>query len=174
MTGKPKPIATRITLKTGEHVYYPLLVVRVEYNGKAVGLQAVVDSGADSTIIPAKFLAPLGVDFAKLPLTSIGGGAGGSFERRMCSTAVLKWGGTELFTGFLVAEPGKLEVPLLGREDFFKLYVTTFEWHTIPPTFTLEPVPAPAPIATTAPALTSPAKTNPKKAKNRKGRAGRH
>ena len=170
--GKPIP-ATKFNLKTGGHVYMPVILVTVEFGGKGVRFNAVVDSGADSTIIPAKFLVPLGIDFAKLPLASEGGGAGGSFERRTC-IAVMKWGGTELFTGFLVAEPGKLEVPLLGREDFFKLFVTTFSWHTMPPTFTLETVPVPPPVS---PAVSPPPparpRTNPKKAKRKPPRRRR-
>jgi len=44
-------------------------------------------------------------------------------------------------TNFLVAEPGKgPETVLLGRADFFRLYVPRFHWHKNPPVFDLDPV----------------------------------
>jgi len=44
-------------------------------------------------------------------------------------------------TQFLVAEPGKgPDAVLLGRADFFKLYIARFHWYKDPPVFDLDPV----------------------------------
>ena len=42
---------------------------------------------------------------------------------------------------FTVAEPGKgPDAVLLGRADFFKIYIPRFHWHKDPPVFDLDPV----------------------------------
>jgi hypothetical protein len=84
----------------------------------------------------------LGVDFRKLAAGPGGLGPGGGLDTRMCH-GLIRWEKEKivLMTDFLVAEPGKgPDTVLLGRADFFRLYVPRFHWHRNPPVFDLDPV----------------------------------
>ena len=80
--------------------------------------------------------------FATLPPSPGGSGPGGSLDVRPCK-GIMRWDAENaiLMTEFLVVEPGKgPDTVLLGRADFFKLYVPRFHWHRDPPVFDLDPV----------------------------------
>jgi hypothetical protein len=135
----PRIPATKYVGPNGAEIFRPIIVVTIQIgNGTARG-PAIVDSGADDTIIPAEAVIPLGVDFSKLPLAPGASGAGGGFEVRMCD-GIMRWEKVELLTRLKIAEPGKIDTVLLGRADFFQLYVPRFHWHKIPPCFDLDPV----------------------------------
>jgi hypothetical protein len=48
-------------------VFRPIIIVAIDIGAQSIRVPALVDSGADNTLVPAAFIAPLGVDFAKLP-----------------------------------------------------------------------------------------------------------
>lgn len=121
--------------------YRPLLPVSLHVQGRTpIIAGALIDSGADWTIVPFTLIKNTGIRFEELPLLSKRGeGAGGSFEIRECLGEV-KWRQWVVCTKFLVGEPGKFEsTPLLGREDFFKRFVVRFLWHKDPPSFDIDP-----------------------------------
>ncbi len=154
--------ATKFVTPDGTVVYVPMILVTFEYGGQEVRVRAIIDSGADDTIVPASVVAPIGIDFMSLPKLPDAGGAGGSFEVRICKTGTIKWGSTHLMTGFKVAEPGKLDSTLLGRADFFCLFVPSFHWHVTPPYFDLDPIPAPKAPSTGTVSMARPLTKKPK------------
>jgi hypothetical protein len=126
----------------GAEIFRPIIIVAIEIGGLVIRVPALVDSGADNTLVPESFVAPLGVDFSKLAPGPGGLGPGGGLDTRMCH-GLIRWEKEKvvLMTGFLVAEPGKgPDTVLLGRADFFRLYVPRFHWHKNPPVFDLDPV----------------------------------
>jgi len=126
----------------GAEIFRPIIIVAIEIGGRGIRVPALVDSGADNTLVPEPFVAPLGVDFRKLTAGPGGLGPGGGLETRLCQ-GVIRWEKEKivLMTSFMVAEPGKgPETVLLGRADFFRLYVPRFHWHKNPPVFDLDPV----------------------------------
>jgi len=134
----PRIPATKYVGPNGAVVYRPVIIVTIEIGGMAARGPAMIDSGADDTLVPAEAIIPLGVDYASLPIAPGGSGAGGGFEIRH-STGLMKWDKVELMRGFKVAEPGKIDTVLLGRADFFKLYIPRFHWYKDPPVFDLDP-----------------------------------
>jgi hypothetical protein len=56
----------------------------------------------------------------------------------------MRWEKVILMREFMVAEPGKgPDAILLGRADFFQVFVPRFHWHKNPPVFDLDPVTKP-------------------------------
>jgi len=126
----------------GADVFRPIIIVAIEIGAQWIRVPALVDSGADNTLVPSAFVAPLGVDFATLPAGPGGLGPGGGLDVRPC-TGVIRWEREKvvLMTSFLVAEPDKgPDTVLLGRADFFRRYVPRFHWDRDPPVFDLDPV----------------------------------
>jgi hypothetical protein len=126
----------------GAEIFRPIIIVAIEIGGRGIRVPALVDSGADNTLVPESFVAPLGVDFRKLAAGPGGLGPAGGLDTRMCH-GLIRWEKEKivLMTDFLVAEPGKgPDTILLGRADFFRLYVPRFHWHKNPPVFDLDPV----------------------------------
>ncbi len=127
----------------GKPIYRPIIRLTLEIGGRGLEYPGLVDSGADGTLVPFEAVEPLGVDFKKLPLGPGGHGPGGGLDTRPCQ-GVIRWGKAVLLTEFIVAEPTKgPDCVLLGRADFFKLYVPRFHWHKNPPVFDLDPVSKP-------------------------------
>lgn len=122
----------------GNPIWVPLVPIIIAMGGRSMSGLAILDSGADLTIAPFESVAPLGVDWAKLPKGQPGIGAGGTFERRLCPAAITfeRW---RVCDDIEVAEPGRLPAVLLGR-DFFAKFVIRFNWHTNVPTFDLDPI----------------------------------
>ncbi len=125
--------ATKVgTGPDGRDSYRPIVIVTIEVRGRQIQGAAMVDSGADNTLVPAEALAPAGIDFESLPEAAIGAGVGGPLATRRCSGTV-RYQEWEVCRSFSVAEPGKLDIILLGRADFFTKFETRFRWHAVPP-----------------------------------------
>jgi Aspartyl protease len=118
------------------------VIVTIEANGAVGQGMALLDSGADATIVPAEALIGAGIDYASLPVAGLNRGAGGNFEARIAPARV-KFREWVICDQVLVAPAGALPAPLLGRMDFFKLFVVKFSWHRIPPTVDIDPVAVP-------------------------------
>ncbi len=100
-------------------------------------LDAVVDSGADLTTIPAGHLRALGVDVDALPVIGVAQTAGGLGQQRM-GEAILSYTKKRFADRYLVAE--KLHVTILGTGDFFHEFAVNFSgWLLDPPTFRIDP-----------------------------------
>jgi hypothetical protein len=123
----------------GREVWSPLLVVTMEVAGSRIQGLAIVDSGADQTMVPAEAIEALGLSYGKLPAGSAAGGAGGPFESRPLHLSI-SWKTWEYSGEIRVAQPKRLPVILLGRSDFFQDFVVRFTWHKAPPEFNLDPV----------------------------------
>jgi Retroviral aspartyl protease len=125
--------------KRADGVYTPHLEVDFRFPGDNRTYLALVDSGADWTMIPAEFLPP-SVVYADLPNPSIGRGVGGEFEIRMCPVEVWfqKW---KVNNWCIVIQPGKMPDPgaLLGRQDFMRRFSVSFDWSAEPGMFDVRP-----------------------------------
>jgi hypothetical protein len=129
---------------TGPNKWTPYLnVVLLADSGKQLRARAVVDSGADWTVVPGELALALGVDWTALPASpDIATGAGGSFEPRFAPIAV--WYGTvEVCPVVRVAPVGAMPAMVLGREEFFSRFRVCFDWEQQPPTFTVDWIPPP-------------------------------
>ena len=123
----------------GREVWSPILIVTMAIGATAIQCPAIVDSGADVTVIPAEAVAAIGIDYRTLPVGNVSSGAGGGFETRPLQLA-LSWQSWKLTGEMRIAEPTRLPVVLLGRCDFFQEFVVRFHWHKGPPEFHLDPV----------------------------------
>ena len=122
----------------------PLLKVGVvtgKGNQPAQEVTAILDSGADRTVVPRSLVEALGVDYDNLkrPVDAAGDaiagmGAGGDFELRVCRGKV-RWHTTVICNEFWVAN---CLVVLLGRDDFFKLFDVMFDWSAPTPYVDIE------------------------------------
>ena len=130
----------------GRGIPEPVLTITIINGNLATQGPAVVDSGADLTVVPAGIAAVVGIDFSTLPApTGDSRGAGGSFEARPVR-AKIRWRQWDVCDAFQVAEPGSLDDVLLGREDFFKRFKVSFNWGRTPPILDVDPLAA-APTA---------------------------
>jgi len=121
--------------------YLPLVAVTLTVGNRSFLVKALVDSGADGSVLRAESLKGL-VPFSSLPPASgdEAAGAGGAFEiRRLGGT--LTFAQVEFRHGVAVAEPGALPVSVLGRDDFFRHFVVRFEWFRDQPVFDVDPRP---------------------------------
>jgi hypothetical protein len=123
----------------GHDVYAPIVVVTVSTaNGCIATRQAMIDSGADCTIIPFEQIKACGVEWDKLPDAGGGTGAGGKFETRILM-ATVKYREWVVSDRLKVAEPGSLPLMLLGRQDFFRKFNVRFRWDMVPPVVDVDP-----------------------------------
>lgn len=129
----------------GRDQYTPLVIVTIETGTCIATRPAIIDSGADSTIVPIEFLADCGVDFDKLAKPATGDksrGAGGEFDARVMPAKV-KWREWLITEEIHVAGPKSLPAVLLGRADFFALFNVRFRWDSDPPFVDVDPLAAP-------------------------------
>lgn len=137
----PRIEGTKVT----EDLWVPLLTVRVELRHLAGGsasadFTALVDSGADMSLLPAELIEACGVGWDQLDVVKTPSrGVGGSLETRACngSLSYKRWAFAD--GPLMVAEPGRVQMPLLGRGDFFAAFNVRFAWHRSPPTFDVDP-----------------------------------
>lgn len=126
---------------SGTGIYLPILNVELEIPEGTFTGPAVIDSGADMTLIPYEVIEPTQIPFDSLPLAPLPGmGAGGTFEVRELPGR-LSWRQYEIASPTVhVAERGRLPFALLGRQDFFEKFTVRFSWHRQPPTVDVDPV----------------------------------
>lgn len=125
--------------RLGNASWVPLVPITLSTATLGLRAAAILDSGADTTIVPFEQVAPFGFEWKKLALAPQAKGAGGIFERRVCPVAIAfeTW---RICDEVEVAEPGKLPATLLGRIEFFSKFVVRFNWFQDPPTFDIDPV----------------------------------
>lgn len=127
-------------------VFQPELVVTLEVGARRIPMSAIVDSGADMTIVPAEPRAARGFDYSDMEVIPGGEGRGVGqecrFEMRRLPNASLSWRGNTFTSEVLVAEPNSFDIGLLGREDFFNVFRVSFEgWRDQPPWMDVDPYP---------------------------------
>ena len=59
-------------------------------------------------------------------------------DDRECDDLTLMWRKTTIATRVHVGPTGNIHPVLLGRSDFFTLFVVRFNWHRDPPVFDLD------------------------------------
>src|SRR6266571_3620515 len=108
----------------------PLVAVRLFHGNRQIQVVALVDSGADVSVMDASYAEVLGLDLAEAAESEVTT-AGGTTAR------VLRWLSTPLeiqfennrfpFKGVFVKFPEDSDpVNLLGRADFFERYIVQF------------------------------------------------
>lgn len=119
--------------------YRPQVNIDLVIRKKKLTLTALVDSGADRTIVPRGVVEALGVDYDKLPAVTdedgavvTGSGAGGQFELKECRGKV-RWHVQTVCESFWVGPNDAVPWVLLGRDDFFKKFDVRFQWSEEPP-----------------------------------------
>jgi hypothetical protein len=135
----PRIEGTKVGIDPGGRVVCrPIVIVQLEANGLGMQGPAIVDSGADTTMVPAEVVAGLGIDYAKLSGGTKGSGVGGPCESRP-ALLTIRYQSWKLTGEVAIAEPERLDVVLLGRSDFFQRFVVRFNWFKSPPEFHLDP-----------------------------------
>jgi hypothetical protein len=108
----------------------PMVEVILWHGTRRIRLAALIDSGADSSLLDIEFALAVGLVEADATKTTATTAGGGSME-------VLSWPGVDLelqfeadrfpYKGdFARFAPGNDGISLLGRADFFDRYVLTF------------------------------------------------
>ena len=96
--------------------------------GKLIKVTALLDSGADTTIIPKDLATVLGLKLHKYEEET--GGIGGKVKVRKAQVSLIIKGGHEKYSlniPVLVLEKEDIDVPLLlGRNGFFENFHITF------------------------------------------------
>ena len=111
-----------VNLSTGEkrEVWIPSVPVSISSSSKTTPymFNALIDSGADSSLFPADHGRVIGINIESVPPRKIGGIGGIIIGYR--HDIVLHVAGKDFVT--YVDFSDKCEVPLLGREGFFDLF----------------------------------------------------
>ncbi len=118
----------------------PLIEVTVRLADLEVEIPALIDSGSSTTIVPGEIAGWHGLAFESLGDERVGTAAGGSMRVRTTSGWV-RWLDTIFATSVAVAEPGRLPVALLGRDDFFRAFLICFAWNERRPFVEIDPAP---------------------------------
>jgi hypothetical protein len=120
-------------------VHLPLLKIDIVLAKKTRQLTAMVDSGADRTVVPRAIIEALGVNWDSLKVAQTDGvGASGVFEIRICRGKI-RWRGKTICEEFWTTDMDKRGIVLLGREDFFTKYDVDFRWSVQPPYMDINP-----------------------------------
>jgi len=109
---------------------YALVGVRTKDNKRWIPVETVVDTGADYTILPKRYLPSLGYDALKDCETQTTYGVGGPETVYLLRKIKVKLGDWEqdVPIGFLE----RSDVPaLLGRHEFMELLKTTFDQRVV-------------------------------------------
>jgi hypothetical protein len=131
----------------------PVVEISLRLGSKTVPLRALVDSGADQTIIPTQLAeAMTGQSFKELDGEEIVmEGVCGKVPAKVIP-ATATYGSRTFATRVMVGPTPRV---LVGREDFMAAFNARFYWGRKPPVFYVEP----ADVPSTKPAQSPP--TNP-------------
>jgi hypothetical protein len=130
--------------------YTPRVGVALSLNGEEpIKRAAIFDSGADDTTIPAEVARDLGQPFSKLPFRHKATGAGSSFDCHCLQGLTIGYHDWAVIGDVLVAEPGTLDIILLGRADFFSHFSVQFCWYADPPEYYVLPADGANPLPAT-------------------------
>jgi hypothetical protein len=136
----PRVVGQKVgTDAAGLDRYAPVVLITIEVGGCIATRPAVIDSGADSTIVPFEFLQACGLDWNAIGVGSPSQSAGGTFESKVLKARV-KYREWVVSEEIKVAEPGRLPVALLGRDDFFAKFIVKFRWDKTPPIVDVDPL----------------------------------
>ncbi|MGI8871353.1 MAG: hypothetical protein ACR2KI_01965 [Candidatus Limnocylindria bacterium] len=119
----------------------PFVGVEVTLGDQTLPCAALIDSGADRTLVPFEVAVAFGIDATSLPVVSYHAGEIGLAEQRVAAGSVTYRGVAVCPEQVLISAEGSLPFPwvILGREDFFRLFAVAFRWDATPPAFTVRP-----------------------------------
>jgi hypothetical protein len=109
-------------------VYHPVISVTLSVPGhEPVQIPALVDTGADKTLVPAPLMPILWDDMAETGRTNFG--IGGEADCRTCD-GTLSYRGVEFvhWLTIIQADYDKMPFAILGREDFLRFFRFEFDW----------------------------------------------
>jgi hypothetical protein len=108
----------------------PLVAVGLRYGARRVRLRALIDSGADASLLDASHADALGLDRASAERIPSVGADGTAFKtlRWPYADLELEFGGESFpFRGaFFDVAPGSEFINLMGRADFFERFIVQF------------------------------------------------
>ncbi len=122
----------------GDGLFRPVLDIVVRIEDIQAQAPALLDSGADYSVVPWVIFEASRQSFDTLePLDSDGGSSTKVIADARWCEGTIEWDGREVCTRFLVRPPEKPqpEIVLLGREDFFRRHVVRFLWTDEAPHF---------------------------------------
>ncbi len=113
--------------KYGTGVLRPVIPVEIIYKGKAVYYEALVDSGADSNILPAQIADVLDIDVKSGEKKEVWGvtGVGEDYYIHSVELVVGGWS-YDVKVGFL-PNIARLGYGILGQKGFFDIFVVKFD-----------------------------------------------
>ena len=125
---KKEPISSSEAFPQRTSISRPIIPIQIEYKGKKVGYEVLVDSGADWNLFHSVIGEIIGIDITsgkKLEFHGIGGGRFTAFFHNV----KVYIGGREhdLYCGFSPDIPGNYSRGVLGHSGFFDSYVVKFE-----------------------------------------------
>ena len=105
----------------------PIIPVTIQYNGRELTTPMLVDSGADSTLLPTEVAVDLRIDLGALE-DKEGTGLGGTYHYRRVENVklLLAEDGIELVSPVQFVEDYRKTYGLLGREIVFDLLRVAF------------------------------------------------
>ena len=125
--------------------FVPLVRVTTTVLGVDREFTALVDSGADLTMLPASVLVGFGVDVAGLPRVGWTIGASGTRSKiPRYEYAMDLWHRNRRFATTVAVLPN-LPKPILGRDDFMRAFGVHFHWETDPPEWCVRRIRNPRP-----------------------------
>jgi predicted aspartyl protease len=129
----------------GPGILHPVIDITLRLGSRVTRHPALIDSGADGVLVPAAFVEDTEADYSRLDGHGHVMASGGPSSCRF-APGIVEWSGVEICKRFRVSAPPSqphLAVPfvILGREDFFRLFVVTFHWHLSPPEFEIRRAP---------------------------------
>lgn len=130
--------------KDGSDVFRPVIYIRVKINGVTFQVPALLDSGADSTVLAlGPIVAQSGLSEKMLVEFGSSIGIGGRQKHFTYPNEFrLSYRKTEFFKGNAPMMRG-LPISILGRSDFFRHFIVRFLWHRSVPVFEIDPVVSP-------------------------------
>jgi hypothetical protein len=114
----------------GQGIALPLAEVRLWHAGRSVRLTALVDSGADFSLVDVRVADALGLDHVTATVSEATGAGGAMFDTYRWPAAQIELGFESErfpFLGAFAAFPADADLlSLLGRRDFFERFIVQF------------------------------------------------
>lgn len=110
--------------KSGDN-YYPVVKLAIIFGSEKAILEALIDSGANISIFGEEVAQLLGIEIEKgqkTYLSGVGGRIMGYIHKLRAETA-----GKSFSCKIVFSREYKVSFNLIGREDFFKKFVITFD-----------------------------------------------
>ena len=118
---------TLFPTRNGSFLSKPLLEIEISANGITNKQRAIVDSGADMTMMRADIAEVLDIDKSKCNITKVGGISGPPVDCFVCDVNIKVEHFDEPFTASVLFVPNLNVNVLLGQDDFFKNFRVKFE-----------------------------------------------